>query len=43
MESFIYREMNKASRSKDLTKIDYYGPYAAALGYIIHCGNIDKT
>ena len=42
MESFIYSEMNKASRSKDLSKIDNYGPYAAALGYIIHCGNNDK-
>ena len=40
MESFIYSEMNKASRAKDMTKIKFYGPYASALGYIVHCGNI---
>ena len=39
MESFIFSEMNKASRSKDSSKIKYYGPFASALGYVIHCGN----
>ena len=40
MESFIYSEMNKASRKKDKTKIKFYGPFASALGFIIHCGNM---
>ena len=40
METFIYREMNKASRDKDISKIKYYGPLAAALGFIIQKGNL---
>jgi len=36
MQTFIFKEMNKASRTKDLTKIEFYGPFASALGYIIH-------
>jgi len=39
MESFIFREMNRASRMKDTSKIEYYGAFASALGFIIHCGN----
>lgn len=39
MQSFVYSEMNKASRSKDRSKIKFYGAYASALGFIIHCGN----
>lgn len=39
MESFLYVEMNKASRNKDDSKIKYYGPFAAALGFIVHNGN----
>lgn len=39
MESFIFTELNKASRNKDLTKIKYFGPFALALSYIVHCGN----
>lgn len=39
MESFIFREMNKASRLKDVQKIKYYGPFASALGFIVHSGN----
>lgn len=27
---------------KDTTKIEYYGAFASALGFIIHCGNPDK-
>ena len=38
MESFIFSEINKASRNKDISKIKYYGPYASALSYIINCG-----
>jgi len=36
MQTFIFKEMNRASRNKDQTKIPYYGPFASALGYIIH-------
>ena len=39
MESFIYREINKASRQKDRSKIKFYGAYAAALSYIINTAN----
>ena len=39
MESFIFTELNKASRNKDTTKIKYFGPFAFALSYIVHCGN----
>ena len=39
MESFIYKEMNMACRLKDTSKINYYGAYASALSFIIHCGN----
>ena len=39
MESFICSELNRASRNKDETKIQYYGPYAAALSQIIYSAN----
>ena len=39
MQSFVFGEMNKASREKDFTKVRYYGPLAAALGLVIHYGN----
>ena len=39
MESFVFSEMNRASRTKDISKIKYYGALASALGFIIHCGN----
>ena len=39
MESFIYKEMNRACRLKDTSKIKFYGAYASALSFIIHCGN----
>ena len=35
MESFIFKEMNQAMRDKDVTKIDLYGPLAAALSFIV--------
>jgi hypothetical protein len=43
MESFVFREMNKATRDKDVTKIKYYGPLARALSFIIHSSNSDKS
>ena len=39
METFIFSELNKASRMKDIQKIKFYGPLASALSFIIHCGN----
>ena len=39
MESFVFSEMNKASRTKDRSKIKFYGAFASALGFIVHCGN----
>ena len=39
MESFIYEEMNKASRQKDTSKIKFYGALASALSFIVHAGN----
>ena len=35
MENFCYREVNRASRYKDTTKIKTLGPYALALYHII--------
>lgn len=39
MESFVFSAMNKASRQKDVSKIEFYGPLASALGFIVHCSN----
>ena len=43
MQSFIYSDMNKASRNKDISSIRFFGAYACALGFIIHCGNKQNT
>lgn len=43
MQTFIFSEMNKASRNKDVKKIKYYGPLASALSFVIHCGNKNQT
>ena len=42
MESFIYEELNKASRQKDKSKVQYYGAFAAALSYIIYKANSNR-
>ena len=42
METFIYPELNKASREKDKSKIKFYGAYAAALSYIIQSANKNR-
>ena len=42
MESFIYADMNQASREKDRTKIKYYGAFAAALSYVIYSANKNR-
>lgn len=42
MQSFVFKEINLASRNKDHTKIKFYGPLASALGYVIHAANQRK-
>ena len=42
METFIYKELNKASRTKDVDKIKFYGAFASALSFVIHHGNMTK-
>ena len=42
METFIYSDLNRASREKDITKIKYYGAFAAALSYIIDFANMKR-
>ena len=42
METFIYQDLNKASRIKDKTKIKFYGAFAAALSYIIYFANTNR-
>ena len=43
MQTFIFSEMNKASRNKDVEKIRFYGPLASALSFIVHFGNKKQT
>lgn len=43
METFIYSELNRACREKDASKIKYYGAFAAALSYIIHFANSNRS
>merc|ERR1719353_2200620 len=43
METFIFKELNAASRNKDESKLKFYGPLAAALSFIVHCGNSQHT
>ena len=42
MESFIYPELNRASRLKDKNMIKFYGAFAAALSYIIYFANMNR-
>ena len=39
MESFIYSDLNQASRDKDKSKLKFYGAFAASLSYIIYSAN----
>lgn len=43
LQSFVFKEMNKASREKDISKIELYGPLSSALSFVIHCGNQKKS
>ena len=36
MNTFIFDEFNKASRSKDLSKIKFYGPYDFCENHLVH-------
>lgn len=42
MESFIYTQLNRACREKDISKIKYFGAFAAALSYIIYYANSNR-
>lgn len=42
MESFIYSDMNKASRDKELDQIKFYGGFASVLSYIIYNANNNR-
>ena len=42
MSTFIYSDLNRASREKDKSKIKYYGAFAAALSYIIYSANRNR-
>ena len=42
MESFIYNELNKASREKEKSQIKHYGAFAAALSFIIYSANKNR-
>ena len=43
MESFIYQDLNNATRAKDESKIKYYGAFSAALSYIIYSANKNRV
>ena len=35
METFIYKDLKKASLNKDITKVKTLGPYATVIGIIL--------
>ena len=42
MESFIYTDLNQASREKDKSKLKFYGAFAASLSFIIYTANSNR-
>lgn len=42
MESFLYNRLNRACRDKNKNEIKYFGPFAAALSYIIYFANMKR-
>lgn len=42
METFVYEDLNRACRDKNTNQIQFLGPFAAALSYIIYGANINK-
>lgn len=43
MESFVYQDLNRASRLKDQSKIKFYGAFAAALSFILYSASKNRT
>ena len=43
MESFIYEDLNRATRDKDLSKVKFYGAFAAALSYILYSATKNRS
>lgn len=43
MQSFVFEQTNKVSRDKDVSKIEFYGPFASAFSFIIHNGSFEKA
>ena len=43
MESFVFKEINMASRNKDESKIKFYGPLASSISFILNSGNKKLT
>lgn len=39
MQTYVYENLNRACREKDTNQIQFFGPYAAALSYIIYGAN----
>ena len=42
MESFLFSELNLATREKNSLKIKHYGPIASAVGYIVQRASMTK-
>ena len=43
MESFIYEDLNRATRDKDHSKIKFYGAFAAALSFILYSATKNRS
>ena len=43
MESFVYTDLNRATRDKDQSKIKFYGAFAAALSFILYSASQHRS
>lgn len=43
MESFIYEDLNRATRDKDRSKIKFYGAFAATLSFILYSASKNRS
>ena len=43
MESFIYHDLNRATREKDRSGIKFYGAFAAALSFILYSASKNRS
>ena len=43
MESFIYQDLNRATRDKDKSRIKFYGAFAAALSFILYSATKNRA